>query len=297
MPRIARLDAPCVLHHVMGRGIERRKIFFNDKDRSDFINRLAAGSHRFRKMDTPKSKPGISEAMRLTTYTINIQTSIFRNLVITVVVVSLISLIWAAIQRSWLPLLGVLLLAPICGAFFFYDIHLIDRWQQQILAMWEQENLDLDIFTQAMTTISALPQHTLRGMRGTLPTKDKVSCGGNIPQSFRHAVAMTLKTINGCHKDRTVCVTLAWTLGLASPALAAIQWSWLPLLGFLLVIIIISVGKWLSLSRLGSWSKQILGAKQEQGLDIKKFVEIAGQLEWDPISDKKQEQLLNSLVN
>jgi len=27
MPRLARLDAPGVLHHVMGRGIEKRKIF------------------------------------------------------------------------------------------------------------------------------------------------------------------------------------------------------------------------------------------------------------------------------
>ncbi len=41
MPRLARLDAPGVLHHVMIRGIERRKIFLNDKDREDFIERLA----------------------------------------------------------------------------------------------------------------------------------------------------------------------------------------------------------------------------------------------------------------
>ena len=41
MPRLARLDAPGVLHHVMGRGIERRKIFINKKDRNDFISRMA----------------------------------------------------------------------------------------------------------------------------------------------------------------------------------------------------------------------------------------------------------------
>jgi len=41
MPRLARLDAPGVLHHVMIRGIERRKIFLNDKDREDFVERLA----------------------------------------------------------------------------------------------------------------------------------------------------------------------------------------------------------------------------------------------------------------
>ncbi|MGA8180981.1 MAG: transposase [Desulfobacterales bacterium] len=41
MPRLARLDAPGVLHHVMGRGIERKKIFLNDTDRNDFIGRLS----------------------------------------------------------------------------------------------------------------------------------------------------------------------------------------------------------------------------------------------------------------
>ncbi|MBW2118724.1 MAG: transposase, partial [Deltaproteobacteria bacterium] len=41
MPRQARLDAPGVLHHIMIRGIERRKIFINDQDREDFLDRLA----------------------------------------------------------------------------------------------------------------------------------------------------------------------------------------------------------------------------------------------------------------
>lgn len=41
MPRTARLDAPGVLHHVIGRGIEKRKIFLTDQDRNDFLSRLA----------------------------------------------------------------------------------------------------------------------------------------------------------------------------------------------------------------------------------------------------------------
>jgi len=40
MPRQARLDAPGVLHHIMIRGIERRKIFRNNRDREDFLERL-----------------------------------------------------------------------------------------------------------------------------------------------------------------------------------------------------------------------------------------------------------------
>ena len=41
MPRQARLDAPGVLQHVMALGIERRKIFWDDKDRASFLERFA----------------------------------------------------------------------------------------------------------------------------------------------------------------------------------------------------------------------------------------------------------------
>ena len=41
MPRIARLDTPGLLHHVMIRGIERREIFNDDKDRENLLQRLS----------------------------------------------------------------------------------------------------------------------------------------------------------------------------------------------------------------------------------------------------------------
>jgi REP element-mobilizing transposase RayT len=42
MPRKARIDAPGALHHIIVRGINRRKIFFDDSDRDDFLDRLGA---------------------------------------------------------------------------------------------------------------------------------------------------------------------------------------------------------------------------------------------------------------
>ena len=42
MPRKARIDAPGALQHIIGRGIERRKIFWTDADRDDFVERLGA---------------------------------------------------------------------------------------------------------------------------------------------------------------------------------------------------------------------------------------------------------------
>lgn len=41
MPRSSRLDAPGVLHHVIIRGIERRKIFLDDEDRDDLLDRVS----------------------------------------------------------------------------------------------------------------------------------------------------------------------------------------------------------------------------------------------------------------
>lgn len=42
MPRKARIDAPGALHHIIIRGIEKRKIFKDDKDRYQFIKRLGS---------------------------------------------------------------------------------------------------------------------------------------------------------------------------------------------------------------------------------------------------------------
>lgn len=41
MPRTARLDAPGILHHIIIRGFERRKIFRDDQDRENLLARLA----------------------------------------------------------------------------------------------------------------------------------------------------------------------------------------------------------------------------------------------------------------
>lgn len=41
MPRSARLDAPGVLHHIIIRGIERRPLFKDDRDRENFLERLS----------------------------------------------------------------------------------------------------------------------------------------------------------------------------------------------------------------------------------------------------------------
>jgi REP element-mobilizing transposase RayT len=40
MPRQARIDAPCALHHVIASGIERSKIFREPADYEDFLRQF-----------------------------------------------------------------------------------------------------------------------------------------------------------------------------------------------------------------------------------------------------------------
>ena len=42
MPRKARIDAPGALQHIIVRGIERKRIFYDDNDRDNFVARLTA---------------------------------------------------------------------------------------------------------------------------------------------------------------------------------------------------------------------------------------------------------------
>ena len=41
MPRSPRVDVPHGLYHVIGRGVERRPVFRTDRDRDDFLGRIA----------------------------------------------------------------------------------------------------------------------------------------------------------------------------------------------------------------------------------------------------------------
>ena len=47
MPRQARVDIPGLLHHVMARGIERRVLFSNAADYSDFLERLKSANEQY----------------------------------------------------------------------------------------------------------------------------------------------------------------------------------------------------------------------------------------------------------
>jgi REP element-mobilizing transposase RayT len=42
MPRKSRIDAPGAIHHVIARGINRQRIFLDDPDKKNYLDRLSA---------------------------------------------------------------------------------------------------------------------------------------------------------------------------------------------------------------------------------------------------------------
>ena len=238
----------------------------------------------------------IKEAIKLTTQTIDRRAASHRNLVITVVVIVLASIISAGIKMSWLPLLGISLLAPVCGFFFFWDTHTLNHWQKKIFEMWQKDNLDLNILTQAIATIPGLPQHTLQGMVNTLPTADNLPDSINIPPNYRPAVATTLNTITKYQKNLILNFTLACSLVIISLIYATIQRSWLPLISLIFIIPLFQAGKRFNLIKLRQLKKKIKKEK-EDNFDLNQFIKIADNLDWEPLSEKNKKAFLNSLTH
>jgi hypothetical protein len=245
-------------------------------------------------MTIPQSPPWINEAMKLTTQTIDIRASRFRYYVISVVIVVLVSTMLTVLQMSWRPLLGFLLLVPLCNTFLYLDNRLVYQWQQQILEQWSQGHLDLTLFVKAITSLSILPSRTLHGMLTLLP--DVIYATATIAPGTRKALAMTLQSINRYQNDRIVFTTLANTLGLISLGFAAFQWSAMPLLGLLFMPLSLSLHKWAMVVRFRRWRRHIIAMQHRQELMLQSLVAVASQLDWNPMPDTQKKKLLNSLT-
>lgn len=246
-------------------------------------------------MSISEFSSGYSKAIQLTTQTIDARAARFRNLVIGVVVISAICMVLTSFQCSWHPLLGLFLLVPLCGMYFSLDIGIVNRWQEQILFQWTQENLDLTIFSANISQIRIIPNKTLKSMISMLPTDNVAIRIENLHIEQRRALALALQAISRIQHDRTTFLVLVYTITLGFFALVLFYKSWLPLLVLFLIIPV-----WLIRSLTISWQfnrliKQIIKIKQKQVINLSEYLEAFAQIDWDGIPIKRKNQLLNIL--
>jgi len=240
----------------------------------------------------PQSKVtlGFSEVVRLTTGTIDIRARRYRNLVILFVILTVTCVAWAAIRKSWRPAVCLFFFVPACAVFFYLDGRLITKWQEKVLGAWVEGNLDLAILRDTLNSVRALPRRMLQGMLDNLPPKDVDL--KNLSPSDRRILAATLQAIGRCQTDRTGLATLAYVTTCTSVATAAFQWSWLPLLGSLLVLPLIAASHGMTTWRLQRLRNDLASMKQADGSGSERFLEVAARLDWGPIPREKWQKAL-----
>ena len=122
-------------------------------------------------MEEQESKSWMREAYEATTRTLNSRIKRYKILIISIGVAVLGSIIWAIVWRSWSPLLGFVIIIPLCGLFFSGDAMLVNKWQVQILDLWTHDELDIGLFIDTISQVKMFPKDTLQSMLRTLPER------------------------------------------------------------------------------------------------------------------------------
>jgi hypothetical protein len=235
------------------------------------------------------------DALELTTRTIDRRAFYFRNLVVLLVLAVLVFVVWAIVQLSGLPLLGLFLLLPLCGGFLLLDTYLVNHWRNRVLQMWAEEQLHLGAFIKSISTVRMLPPGTLTAMLATLPTSNPSAAAGKLSPAMKRALAVTLMTIHRCECDRIGFANLGYLVGAAAFVTAVIKWSWIPLVGVLLVLPIFAGLRCLQAARWRRWHRTLASLGREAGLELPRFVQLAADLDWGSIAENRKQRLLTSL--
>ena len=227
--------------------------------------------------------------------TIDLRAGRYRSLVVLVAAACCGSLTLMLVFRAWAPAGGLLLLFPLCAAFFHADAVRVSRWRKAILLSWAAGVLDMETFRQALVSIPALPAPTVREMLGTLPVMPSLREGRRFPQKMREAFALTLGLLDALDRSYRAGATIV-RLGTAGLAiLALMERSWWPLAGLLAVPLVPAVRALMDASRTRRWRRQ-LAVLEGEGLEVPEFVWAARESGWCGVRESARDGLLRSLL-
>lgn len=240
----------------------------------------------------------MEESIRSTTDSLRFRSTRFRNLIVLVVAVSLLSGLVSIIFRSGQPLWGLALLVPLCGAYLYLDAWLVGRWQQQLWRRWAEGKLDVNIFMTAITTIPSLPQKTLGGMLAILPGKSMIPEAAKLALPGRAALARTARAINRCQRDRLLMQTVVVTVGPVAVCCAIIMRQWWPMVGLLAVPLGIFWAMACAGTRFVKLARELLmNELVDKGNALSIFMAAAEKLDWTGVSKISKKRFLTILTD
>jgi hypothetical protein len=115
------------------------------------------------------SRPVLLDAIDSTVRTMENRATLYRNLVVAVSAVSVLSIFFMVLFRHWIALAGLVLPVPLTGAFLFFDSRLVRRWRAGIVEMARLRDLDEQNFVKTISAFRHLPPNALKAMLLTLP--------------------------------------------------------------------------------------------------------------------------------
>jgi hypothetical protein len=182
-----------------------------------------------------------AQAMRLTGELLQRRGAQYRNLVVLVVLCLLGGGGAALAARSLAPLLGWLLVPPLCALFIGFDTFSVRRWQAGLLELSRQGLLDLTLFRRMITGVQTLPRESLSALLELLPApppgRETSPQGGWRPTEKEHGLLLrVIRAYPWSHTVSALRATLGISLGLGAVAAAVARRSPTPLLLLLLYL-------------------------------------------------------------
>jgi hypothetical protein len=221
--------------------------------------------------------PAYRDAIDYTTKTIETRARYFRNLIVAVVTLTLISILWAVVTRTISPLAGILLVVPVCGLFFFLDAKLLDAWRSQLLEAWIEKGIDFRALREAVTGVPMLPKGTVQGMLATLPAAGDLVTEQQISSNTREGVAAAVAGVHSCQSDTLALKAVAAAIVSGSMVIAATLRNWEPLLSSLAVLLLPIFGTWLKRRRIEKVKERISAAQAQPDFSDTKYEELVAQ--------------------
>jgi hypothetical protein len=217
-------------------------------------------------------------AIERTALTIEQRARYFRNEVITVVVVGLLSLAWVLAGRLLAPLLGIALLLPVCGLFLFADHRVLDVWRAELLDDWVRCDLHLFAFRKAIRANPALPKETTEGMLATLPAAGDLVTEQRMSVPTRRAVAIATIGRYRSRSDAIALKALAFSVAGGGLVVALEKHRWEPLLTLVSLVLLPVVGTWVRRRRIGEARRQEAEYRGQPGFSEPDYTGLLGGL-------------------
>jgi hypothetical protein len=213
---------------------------------------------------------------------------------VAVVVVSLGSLAWAAVIRTFPPLAALLLLLPLCGLFFFLDGKLLDEWRSHLLEAWVKKDIDFRAFSNAVNALPGLPKDTLGSMLATLPSASDLVEEQRVTSSTREGIAAAVTGVHAFQSDAVGLKVAAAAIVSFAAIVALGSRASEPLLGGLAAFLLPIVGEWLKSRRIRAVKSRTLAARTKPDFNREKYEELIAFLGDDStfsLTDQSQNQL------